>query len=418
MVFLHVFLANLALTTALYSASSPVIKLTQENFEKEVMNSNEMWIVEFFAPWCGHCKSLAPEYENAAKALKGIIKLGAVDMTTDQSVGSKYNINGYPTLKFFGDNKKSPIDYDAERTAKGLVNFSIKQLEKIALKRIGGKPEPKKEQPKKEQEKNDSDDGDVVVLTESNFESMVFESEDIWFVEFYAPWCGHCKKLAPEWAEAATSLKGQVKLGKVDATEEKSLASKYGINGYPTIKIFTPGNKSPEDYSGGRDASSIVRSALNKLDTAGKPLTIPQLTSHSDLLKNCESNVCVITFLPHIYDSTSVERNKYIETFTESAKKNRGKPMKFLWAQGGDFYKFEQLLGLGSGYPAVVGLSMQKNRHALMRSAFKLDEIEDFVRKLLSGGVPLIEYKEIVKLGTVGAWDGLDHEPEAVSDEL
>jgi len=46
-----------------------------------------------------------------------------------------------------------------------------------------------------------------------------------WFVEVYAPWCGHCKKLAPVWEEVATALKGKVKVGKIDGTEEKRLAS-------------------------------------------------------------------------------------------------------------------------------------------------------------------------------------------------
>jgi len=46
------------------------------------MKSNDAWFIEFYAPWCGHCKSLAPEWDKAAKALEGMFKIGAVDMTT------------------------------------------------------------------------------------------------------------------------------------------------------------------------------------------------------------------------------------------------------------------------------------------------------------------------------------------------
>jgi len=57
--------------------------LNQSNFDSKVKNSKSLWFVEFYAPWCGHCKSLAPEYEKLAKALEGIVNVGAVDMTTD-----------------------------------------------------------------------------------------------------------------------------------------------------------------------------------------------------------------------------------------------------------------------------------------------------------------------------------------------
>ena len=111
----------LAFTVAVFAAD--VVELTASNFKSQVLDSNEVWLVEFFglissylqtnyvAPWCGHCKSLAPEWEKAAKALKGIVNLGAVDMTVHQQVGQPYNIQGFPTIKVFGLNKATPSDY-------------------------------------------------------------------------------------------------------------------------------------------------------------------------------------------------------------------------------------------------------------------------------------------------------------------
>lgn len=72
------------------------------------------------------------------------------------------------------------------------------------------------------------------------------------YVHLDAPWCGHCKSLAPEYEKAATQLMedgSDIKLGKVDATEESELAGEFGVRGYPTIKFFKNGEAS--DYGGG-----------------------------------------------------------------------------------------------------------------------------------------------------------------------
>jgi len=103
-------------------------------------------------------------------------------------------------------------------------------------------------------------DEGVVVLTTSNFDHAIAEFEFA-LVEFYAPWCGHCKHLAPEYAAAAQSLAQthpNIKLCKVDATEEKDLGSRFGVRGFPTLKFFIKGSSSPIDYEGGRTKDEII----------------------------------------------------------------------------------------------------------------------------------------------------------------
>merc|ERR1712080_791532 len=72
-----------------------------------------------------------------------------------------------------------------------------------------------------------------------------------------APWCGHCKSLAPHYEEAATILKkDNIPIAKVDCTVETELCSAQRVNGYPTLKVFR--NGVPADYSGTRKTDGIV----------------------------------------------------------------------------------------------------------------------------------------------------------------
>jgi protein disulfide isomerase family A protein 3 len=100
---------------------------------------------------------------------------------------------------------------------------------------------------------------DVIDLSDSTFADQVLKKEII-LVEFYAPWCGHCKRLAPEYETAATALLNNdppVPLAKVDCTEAgKDSCSKHGVSGYPTLKVFRNGVAS--DYDGPRESAGII----------------------------------------------------------------------------------------------------------------------------------------------------------------
>ncbi|KAI7753760.1 hypothetical protein M8C21_007182 [Ambrosia artemisiifolia] len=103
------------------------------------------------------------------------------------------------------------------------------------------------------------DKGKVVELDESNFDSAV-SSLDFIFVDFYAPWCGHCKRLSPELDKAApilSGLKTPVVIAKIDADKYSRIASKYKIYGFPTLKLFMHGV--PTDYNGPRKSDLLVR---------------------------------------------------------------------------------------------------------------------------------------------------------------
>lgn len=131
----------------------------------------------------------------------------------------------------------------------------------------------------------------VLVLTDSNFEEA-FEAYDPILVEFYAPWCGHCKNLAPEYARAATELKDEaspIRLAKVDSTENTRLAEQFDIRGFPTLKFFKGGMDNVREYDGGRTSDDIKHWVTKK---SGPAVNIIETAEELEALK--EANDVVV----------------------------------------------------------------------------------------------------------------------------
>jgi len=246
-------LAGVALVRADDEHGENAVELKEKGFEDALKKGAHF--VMFFAPWCGHCKRLAPIWDKLAedyiKDEKDVV-IGKVDCTKETSLCSSQDVTGYPTLKFFKDGPENGVKHRGQRDQKSLEKFINEQM---------GRAPTEEEEIAMEPEEAVAEKG-LFTLTEKSFKNHVAKGDT--FIKFYAPWCGHCKKLAPTWDELAAKMgaDGKATIAKVDCTKSQSLCQEHGIKGYPTLAYFRKGEK-VEAYRGGRtmkDLSDFVAS--------------------------------------------------------------------------------------------------------------------------------------------------------------
>lgn len=318
----------------LYSKSSPVLQVDGKSYDRLIAQSNYTSIVEFYAPWCGHCKNLQPAYEKAAKNLQGLAKVAAVDCDDESNkpfCGSM-GIQGFPTLKIVRPGKKAgrPVveDYQGPRTASGIVDAVVSKINnhvtKLTDKEIDGFLEKDEENPK------------AILFTEKGTTSALLRSIAIDFLDVISV--------------------GQVR------NKEKAAVDKFGISSFPSFVLIPGGGKEPITYDGelnkkdmveflkqvgspnpdpapakaksgkksatsnkakeAKEASSSSSStASSETSTAAAPETtlieIPALKSKVELEEHClqsKSQTCVLAFVPA---STSEMRNKIISSVSQ-----------------------------------------------------------------------------------------------------
>ncbi|KAJ5339885.1 hypothetical protein N7452_006613 [Penicillium brevicompactum] len=118
----------------IYTKNSPVLQLNAQTYNSLIAKSNYTSIVEFYAPWCGHCQSLKPAYEKAAKNLDGLAKVAAINCDDDENKPfcGQMGVQGFPTLKIVTPTKKAGKprveDYQGARTAKGIVDAVVDRI--------------------------------------------------------------------------------------------------------------------------------------------------------------------------------------------------------------------------------------------------------------------------------------------------
>ncbi|GFO20240.1 protein disulfide-isomerase a5-like [Plakobranchus ocellatus] len=179
--------------------ATDVVHINSEDaFTKLLKKDKNPLLVMFYAPWCGYCKRLKPDFASAASEVKSQFTLVGIDVdkAPTMALRMQYNITGFPTLLYF-EKGKVKYKYGLDNDKKSILAW---------LKNPSNPKEP-------EQEPVWADEpSDVVHLTDATFSDFVQQNPSV-LVMFYAPWCGHCKKMKPDYTQAAQTLKDkQVRL--------------------------------------------------------------------------------------------------------------------------------------------------------------------------------------------------------------
>lgn len=212
----------------MYPKSSAVLNVDSKSYDRLIAQSNYTSIVEFYAPWCGHCQNLKPAYEKAAKSLDGLAKVAAVNCDDDSNKGlcGQFGIQGFPTLKIVRPGKKAgkPAveDYQGARTASGIVeavqdkiNNHVKKVTDKDLDAFFADEAPK-----------------AILITEKGTTSSLLKSIAIDFL-------------------------GAVTIGQARTTQ-KTVVDKFGVSDFPALVLLPAGGADPIVYDGELKKAPLV----------------------------------------------------------------------------------------------------------------------------------------------------------------
>ncbi|KAK3329960.1 hypothetical protein B0H66DRAFT_597513 [Apodospora peruviana] len=215
----------------LYTKKSPVMQVDGKDYDRLIAKSNYTSIVEFYAPWCGHCQNLKPAYEKAAKNLDGLAKVAAVNCDDDankQFCGTM-GVQGFPTLKIVrpkkGGGKPMVEDYQGQRTASAIVEAVVQRINNNVVK-VEDKNLDKFLSDKNETAK-------AILFTDKGTTSALMKSLAIDFL-------------------------GVITIGQARNKESKTVST-FGVDKYPTLVLLPGGDAAGVVYDGEIKKDAMVK---------------------------------------------------------------------------------------------------------------------------------------------------------------
>jgi len=202
------------------------IEATDQNFAEIVEKSDIPVVVDFWAPWCAPCRMLAPLFEKMAKDYEGKIKFVKVNVDENPTTAVKYNIRWIPSLILFKDGQtvKTIVGVKPEEEYK-------KEFDALLWENTTSSNE----------NKTDSHNWVINVSWPDQFAKVLEENKDkLIIADFWAPWCGPCRMVAPTLEQIAKDYEGKVIVVKVNVDEpaNQPLAMQFQVQSIPTIAFI------------------------------------------------------------------------------------------------------------------------------------------------------------------------------------
>ncbi|KAG0006786.1 hypothetical protein BGZ65_003726 [Modicella reniformis] len=249
-------------------------RLTASDFAAHIAEGATF--VKFCSPECKHSLKLAPTWDQLAEEHKDWqrtkgFKFVEVDCLTQGDLCENNEVVSYPTLRLFYKGKLA-AKYTKTRSIEALSEFVAAMAAEyinvplnISAEEVG--------------EVKINALGQVVTL---DIESYARRTQfGPWVIEYYAPWCGHCKALTPTYEQLAADLKDKVNVAKVDCTQNEDICTKEGVRGYPTIKLHQHGQSI--EYRNQRSLEAMSEFALGAIVPSVKPISLKDLDNINDV---------------------------------------------------------------------------------------------------------------------------------------
>lgn len=335
-----------------FADDSAVITLTSDNFD-QVIQENPLILVEFYAPWCGHCKKLAPEYEKAAEELGKTLPLAKVDADDEKNrpLAQRFEIRGFPTLKLFRNGV--PSDYQGERSSAALVSFMRKQAAPV-----------------------------VTEVKEADLESFS-QSDKVVIVGFLPSLEG---EQFAKFKSVAEKLRDKFVFG---ALNSASAAKKYGLESQPGVVLF-------KKFDEGKNV--LPSSEFDQLESFISVNSVPAI----DEIGPDNYRLYMESGLPlaYLFVDLKVEGQKeqYLDQVKDIAKSSKGQ-LNWVYIDWSKYARHSERLGLsGKVVPALAIERPDNGKHFAFDETATLskDTIQPWVESFLKGELaPTIKSEEI-----------------------